>query len=100
MKKLYTLLVSLVAINIANAQYVTIPDPNFAAWLNANIPAAMSGNQMDTTSSAVTASYIVTPIIVNCGNGVPFILTVTITRRLTSSPCFIRTFLCITCWAV
>lgn len=33
----------------------TIPDANFAAWLNANIPNAMSGvNLMDTTHVAVT----------------------------------------------
>jgi fimbrial isopeptide formation D2 family protein len=34
--------------------YVTIPDANFVAWLQAHIPSAMNGNQMDTTSSAVT----------------------------------------------
>lgn len=33
--------------------YVTIPDANFVAWLTTNIPSAMNGNQMDTSSIAV-----------------------------------------------
>ncbi len=37
-----------------SAQYVTIPDAKFAAYLDTIIPSAMSGNQMDTTSIAVT----------------------------------------------
>ena len=37
-----------------NAQYVTIPDPNFVAWLNANgYAGCMNGNMMDTTCGAV-----------------------------------------------
>ncbi|HXB10621.1 MAG TPA: hypothetical protein VNZ45_01435, partial [Bacteroidia bacterium] len=40
-------------INAANAQFVTIPDAKFSAWLNSTIPSAMSGNQMDTTNIAV-----------------------------------------------
>ena len=40
---------------VANAQtYVTIPDSVFAHWLIQNFPIAMSGNQMDITSSAIT----------------------------------------------
>ncbi|MBL0050410.1 MAG: hypothetical protein IPP29_02230 [Bacteroidetes bacterium] len=36
------------------AQYVTIPDPNFVAWLNANgYSSCMNGNMMDTTCGAV-----------------------------------------------
>ena len=34
--------------------YVTIPDANFAAWLNANYPSCMSGNQMDITCAGIT----------------------------------------------
>ncbi|MCW3071522.1 MAG: hypothetical protein JWO44_1412, partial [Bacteroidetes bacterium] len=34
----------------SGAQTVTIPDPHFVTWLNATIPSAMSGNQMDTSS--------------------------------------------------
>jgi Leucine-rich repeat (LRR) protein len=47
----------LLCINTANAQNtVVIPDANFAAWLNANIPAAMSGGYlMDTTHVDVTS---------------------------------------------
>ncbi len=54
MKKLFTLLALIVCLTNLKAQYVTIPDPNFRAWLQANVPSAMSGNQMDTTSLAVT----------------------------------------------
>jgi len=35
------------------AQTVTIPDTNFAAYLHTIIPSAISGNQLDTGSSAV-----------------------------------------------
>lgn len=51
MKKIITIIVSVVLLNtVSKAQgYVTIPDSNFVTWLNINIPAAMSGNQMDTT---------------------------------------------------
>lgn len=34
--------------------YVTIPDANFAAWLNANYPSCMSGNQMDINCPGIT----------------------------------------------
>ncbi|MEI6124319.1 MAG: T9SS type A sorting domain-containing protein [Bacteroidota bacterium] len=35
------------------AQYVTIPDTNFVAWLQHYYPACMSGNQMDTTCAQI-----------------------------------------------
>src|ERR1043165_6861432 len=56
MKKI-TLFLAIMIISIsARAQsYVTIPDPYFVSWLNINIPSAMMGNQMDTTSTAVTS---------------------------------------------
>lgn|GEM_PF-4888324 len=44
----------LFCINQAKAQFITIPDAKFAAWLQTNIPSAMSGNQMDTTDATVT----------------------------------------------
>lgn len=47
--------------NTLQAQYVTIPDANFATWLQTNYPQCMQGNQMDTTCSAV-----ITDTIVNC----------------------------------
>ncbi|HEX8516414.1 MAG TPA: T9SS type A sorting domain-containing protein [Bacteroidia bacterium] len=49
----------LICINfIAKAQLVTIPDPHFVVWLNANVPSAMTGNQMDTGDMSIkTLSY-------------------------------------------
>ncbi len=47
MKKLlfaFGLFVSL----LGKAQTVTIPDPNFAAWIQQNYPTCISGNQLDT----------------------------------------------------
>ena len=54
MKKLL-LIALLFCINQTKAQFVTIPDANFAAYLDSIIPSAMNGNQMDTTNSAVTS---------------------------------------------
>jgi len=68
------------------AQTVTIPDAKFAAYLNSIIPSAMSGNQMDTTSTAVTTlsriyvendsigdltglQYFDALVTIDCGNG-------------------------------
>jgi len=50
--------------NTAKAQWVTIPDANFVAWLTTNIPSAMAGNQMDITSPAVTTRLVVN--VENC----------------------------------
>ena len=47
---LATLLLNVI---VLKAQYVTIPDTNFVSWLQTNVPSAMIGNQMDTTSTAV-----------------------------------------------
>jgi len=55
MKKLLPLFICLLFFGNAKAQYVTIPDAKFAAWLQANVPSAMVGNQMDTTNTAVTS---------------------------------------------
>jgi uncharacterized repeat protein (TIGR01451 family) len=52
MKKLL-LLALLFCFTKTKAQYVTIPDAKFAAYLHSVIPAAMNGNQMDTTNPAV-----------------------------------------------
>ena len=38
------------------AQYVTIPDANFAAYLQSIIPSAMNGNQMNTSSPLVATT--------------------------------------------
>lgn len=55
MKSFFTLLVFIFSLQIGKTQtYVTIPDANFVAWLQANAPSAMNGNQMDITSLAIT----------------------------------------------
>ncbi|MEO8147617.1 MAG: T9SS type A sorting domain-containing protein [Bacteroidia bacterium] len=44
--------------HVADAQYVTIPDPNFANWLYANgFASCMNGNQLDTTCNAVITEW-------------------------------------------
>ncbi len=40
-------------------QFVTIADANFAAFLQSRYPACMSGNQMDTTCTAITTARTV-----------------------------------------
>jgi uncharacterized repeat protein (TIGR01451 family) len=54
MKKLFTLFALLLCLTNLKAQFVTVPDANFVTWLQANVPSAMSGNQMDTTDVSVT----------------------------------------------
>ncbi|MEO8760725.1 MAG: T9SS type A sorting domain-containing protein [Bacteroidia bacterium] len=54
MKKLLLILICFLFVSKIKAQYVTIPDAKFAAYLQSIIPAAMNGNQMDTTNTAVT----------------------------------------------
>jgi len=48
-----TLVVFFALINNAKAQYVTIPDPEMVAWLTADYPSSMNGNQFDTTNYSV-----------------------------------------------
>ncbi len=55
MKKLLFILLIALALE-SKAQYVTIPDANFATYLQGLIPAAMSGTQLDTTSLLVTTT--------------------------------------------
>jgi len=60
MKAKIILFCSLITMALCSrAQTVTIPDPHFAAWLNTNIPSAMSGNQMDTSSIDVKSRFAV-----------------------------------------
>lgn len=40
-------------LNKSKAQFVSIPDSNFATYLQTNFPSAMVGNQMDTTDPAI-----------------------------------------------
>ena len=55
MRKLFTLFVLLLCLKNAKAQYVTIPDPYFAAILQTYYSSAMNGNQMDTTAIVITS---------------------------------------------
>ena len=60
MKKIYTLLfIFFFTISFANAQWVTIPDSGFTAWLNQHYPLCMNGNQMDTNCVASPQSLLV-----------------------------------------
>ncbi len=43
----------------ARAQWVGIPDTNFAAYLNQHYPQCMNGNLMDTTCTAITSDTII-----------------------------------------
>jgi uncharacterized repeat protein (TIGR01451 family) len=86
MKKLFTLFALLLCLTNIKAQFVTIPDANFVTWLQANVPSAMIGNQMDTTSLVVTThtnisienlgitditgiQYFDSLKVLDCGNG-------------------------------
>jgi len=55
MKKVL-LLICLAGFIHLKAQYVTIPDAKFVTYLQNIVPAAMNGNQMDTTSVDVTSN--------------------------------------------
>lgn len=59
MKKIFTLLAFSFCLTSINAQYVTISDANFVIWLQTNVPSAMNGSQMDTTSLAVTTRTVI-----------------------------------------
>ncbi|MFD1551453.1 hypothetical protein DNU06_13375 [Putridiphycobacter roseus] len=66
MKNIYLALLFIFAFNFVQAQYVTIPDTNFVAFLQSNYSVCMNGNQMDTT-----CSDIVNAISLNCeGQGI------------------------------
>ena len=40
----------------AEAQFVTIPDPDFVQWLTLEYPSCMNGNLMDTTCTEILAT--------------------------------------------
>ena len=55
MKRFFLLFFVLIVLPLgSNAQYVTIPDPNFASYLQTYYPNCMNGNQMDTTCTDIT----------------------------------------------
>jgi Leucine-rich repeat (LRR) protein len=56
MKKIITLCVIVFCLHTKAQTWVTIPDANFASYLQSIIPSAMSGNQMNTSSTLVTTT--------------------------------------------
>ena len=56
MKKLITTLLTIFSVALCKAQWVTIPDANFVAWLQTNYPSCMNGNQMNTSCAAITSA--------------------------------------------
>ena len=112
MKKLFTLFALILCLTNLKAQFVTIPDANFVTWLQANVPSAMSGNQMDTTSLAVTLKakvfvenlgitdlagiqYFDSLKTLDCGNGDPALTTNSNTiSSLPNLPSTLDTLIC------
>jgi uncharacterized repeat protein (TIGR01451 family) len=54
-KKLFITLLMIISF-ATKAQFVTIPDANFVAYLQLNYPTCMNGNLMDTTCTAITSA--------------------------------------------
>jgi len=50
------ILISLHIVTKSKAQYVTIPDANFASYLTTNFPSCMTGSQLDTTCTTVLSA--------------------------------------------
>jgi uncharacterized repeat protein (TIGR01451 family) len=74
MKQLTFIFLLIVCIQTTKAQFVTIPDANLLTWLQANVPSAITGNQMDTTSLAVTTrtSVVVQTLGISDLNGIQY----------------------------
>jgi hypothetical protein len=53
MKNIFIVLLYITIFTNINAQWVTIPDSNFVIFLHQNYPQCMSGNEMDTTCTAI-----------------------------------------------
>jgi len=63
MKIRYTLF-AVIAVVSASSQlfaqpFFTVPDANFAGWLNANFPGCMNGNEMNSTCAAIQNAQVV-----------------------------------------
>jgi len=56
LKNTLFILLLLISIYTKAQNYVTIPDAQFAAWLNTYYPSCMNGNQMDTTCSTIKSA--------------------------------------------
>ena len=64
MKKIIIIISLLLSFQFgAKAQWVTIPDAHFVAYLQAHFPSCMNGNLMDTTCAGITSATYV-----NCAN--------------------------------
>ena len=61
MKKITVTLLLFFSVTLCKAQWVTIPDPIFANFLESDsyIGPCMNGNQMDTTCSGVVGTYLI-----------------------------------------
>ena len=112
MKKLFTLFALVLCLTNLKAQFVTIPDANFVTWLQTNVASAMIGNQMDTTSLAVTLKakvfvenlgitdltgiqYFDSLKTLDCGNGDPALTTNSNTiSSLPNLPSTLDTLIC------
>jgi len=53
MKNCLLIILTVLSINTANSQYVTISDPGFLDYLQTNHSNCMNGNQMDTTCASI-----------------------------------------------
>lgn len=113
MKKLQKYLAALslcIVASIASAQYITIPDTNFANYLDSIVPAAMNGNQMDTTNPVLKTitridienmgidslygiQYFTALQMLDCGNGSPSVDSNKITH-LFNLPATLDTLIC------
>jgi len=60
MKRLILFALIITSSFASRAQFVTIPDANFVSFLQTNYPAAMTGNQMDTTHISITSETSLT----------------------------------------
>ncbi len=74
MKKILLLSFFIFSFSFTKAQWVTIPDANFVAWLSQEYPSCMNGNLMDTTCSwIVNDTYVdVTSLNISNLSGIQF----------------------------
>ncbi len=110
MKRILLPFIFLMCFSSAIAQFVTIPDAKFVQWLQANVPSAMVGNQMDTTDAMVSSlkriyvendsigdlfgvQFFDSLITLDCGNG-QFAINKNYLQSLPSLPISMDTLIC------
>ncbi len=64
-KKVFLFSFFIFSFSFSKAQWVTIPDANFVAWLQVYYPSCMNGNLMDTTCSGIVNATTVTGLNYN-----------------------------------